>query len=66
MAIVRFEIADDIITRIKKTERMTFADFLSNIGKYFQRSKFFQNRDSDQSLFCLQEENWDCLLASVY
>ena len=35
MAIVRFEIADDIITRIKKTQRMTFADFVSNIGKKF-------------------------------
>ena len=33
MAIVKFEIADHIITRIKKTQRMTLADFLSNIGK---------------------------------
>ena len=33
LAIVKFEIADQIITRIKKTQRMTFADFLSNIGK---------------------------------
>ena len=32
MAIVRFQIADQIITRIKKTQRMTFADFVSNIG----------------------------------
>ena len=34
MAIVKFEIADHIITRIKKTQRMTLADFLSNIGKH--------------------------------
>ena len=40
MAIVRFEIADDIITRIKKTQRMTFADFVSNIGKQFPPMRY--------------------------
>ena len=35
MAIVRFQIADQIITRIKKTQRMTFADFVSNIGTLY-------------------------------
>ena len=33
MAIVNFEIVDHIITRIKKTKRMTTSDLLSNIGK---------------------------------
>ena len=34
MAILKFEITDDVITKIKKTERMTFADFVSNIGRF--------------------------------
>ena len=33
MAIVKFQLASQIITRIKKTQRVTFADQLSNIGK---------------------------------
>ena len=34
MAVAKFQIVDKIITRIKKTRRMTFADFLSNIGRF--------------------------------
>ena len=41
MAIVRFQIADQIITRIKKTQRMTFADFVSNIGTLHIKNHFF-------------------------
>ena len=35
LAIVKFQIANQIITRIKKTKRVTFADTLSNVGKMF-------------------------------
>ena len=34
MAIVKFQIANEIITRIKKTQRVTNADLLSNIGNF--------------------------------
>lgn len=64
MAIVNFEIADQIITRIKKTQRMTFADFLSNIG-----NQLFTFQLSISKLFSfpfLQEVHWDYSLASVY
>ena len=32
MAIVKFQLASQIITRIKKTKRVTFSDHVSNIG----------------------------------
>ena len=35
MAIVKFQIASQIISKIKKTKRVSFSDQLSNIGKYF-------------------------------
>ena len=35
LAIVKFQIANQIITRIKKTKRVTFADTLSNVGMYY-------------------------------
>ena len=33
MAIVKFQLASQIITRIKKTKRVTFSEHVSNIGK---------------------------------
>ena len=62
MAIVKFQITDDIITRIKKTQRMTFADFLSNIGKHGTLAFF-------KYCFCrniLQEELLAYFLALVF
>ena len=35
MAIVKFQLASQIISRIKKTKRVSFSDQLSNIGKSF-------------------------------
>ena len=34
LAIVNFQIGSKIMTRIKRTQRVTFADTLSNIGNY--------------------------------
>ena len=33
MAIVKFQLASKVITRIKKTKRVSFSDHVSNIGK---------------------------------
>ena len=35
MAIVKFQLASKVITRIKKTKRVSFSDHVSNIGKTF-------------------------------
>ena len=35
VAIVKFQLANQIITRIKKTKRVSFSDQLSNLGKFF-------------------------------
>ena len=32
LAIVKFQIANEVVTRIKKTPRVTFSGILSNIG----------------------------------
>ena len=34
MAIVKFQIASQIVQRIKKTKRISFSDHISNIGKF--------------------------------
>lgn len=34
IAIVRFQIGTDSVTRIKRTARVSFSDMLSNIGKF--------------------------------
>ena len=34
MAIVKFQIASQIVQRIKKTKRVSFSDHISNIGKF--------------------------------
>ena len=66
LAIVKFEIADQIITRIRKTKRMTFADILANIGTY--STSTICNCYFDFKFICLdlQEELWDCSLESVF
>ena len=43
MAIVKFQIASQIISKIKKTKRVSFSDQLSNIGKYFQKNIYCQH-----------------------
>ena len=40
MAIVKFQLASQIIQRIKKTKRVSFSDHLSNFGKLYSVSSF--------------------------
>ena len=52
IAIVKFQLASPLITRIKKKQRVSFADMLSNMGKFsatfgakiqiFEKFDFFQ------------------------
>ena len=39
MAIVKFQLASQIISRIKKTKRVSFSDHLSNFGKLSGKTK---------------------------
>ena len=40
VAVVRFQLATETVTQIEKKLRYSVADYLSNIGEYFNESQF--------------------------
>ena len=67
MAIVKFQLASQIISRIKKTKRVSFSDQLSNIGKFFNKYMYSLKNLSSLLSFStfFQVEHLVCSRASV-
>ena len=55
IAVVKFQIANQLVTKVKLTPRVSFADTLSNIGKYSQLSI---NAYKKYTMFVFRRNSW--------